>query len=140
MHAVGGLTADADVGAVAGVAFAHDAAFAVDQIAIDGKSVQGSEGVLDVEGVGADLGSGGVQTAGFNDAVTPLSAVDVERDQRADGDGRLGGGEVLCGGWGLEALQCCLLGAVGAQGVLLGLVGGVPQAVANRLGIVVGRG
>ena len=136
-HAVGGLAADADGGVVAGVALADDGAFGVDEVAIDGDGAEVGGGVLDVGGEGADLGVGGVEAAGFDDAALPLCAVEVEGDERADvGDG-LGGGEVLLGGGGLEALERGLLGGVGAQGVLVGLVGGGPEGVAEGHGVVV---
>ncbi len=48
-------------------------------------------------------------------------------------------GEVFMVGCGLELLERGLLGGVGAQGVLVGVVGGDPESVTEGLGVVVLR-
>ena len=85
------------VGVVAGVALADDGAFGVDEVAVDGDGADVGGGVLDVCGEGLDLGVGGVEAAGFDDALLPLVAVEVESDERADVRDGLGCGEVLLG-------------------------------------------
>ena len=139
-HAVGSLSAYADVGGVAGIALANRGPFGIDQIAIDRQGAQAGGGVLHIGGKRTDLRVGGVEPARLHDAALPLRAVDLQRDQRADVDDGLGRSKILLGGRGFEALQLGLFGGVGAQSVLVGLVGGGPQAVADGLGIVVGGG
>ncbi len=70
-HAVGGLSADADGGVVAGVALADDGALGVDEVAVDGDGADVGVAELDVGGEGADLGVRGVEAAGFDDALLP---------------------------------------------------------------------
>ena len=77
------------------------------------------------------------ESAGFDDALLPLAAVDLEGDERFDGGDGPGGGEVLLGAGLLEALEGGLLGGVGTEGVLVGLVGGGPERVAEGGWVVV---
>ena len=140
LHAVGGLSADADVGGVVGEALAHHCALGIDDVAVEGQRTQAGGGVLHVGGEGADLGVRGVEAACLHNAMLPVFAIDADGLERADVDNGLGGGEVVLCGRRLKVLQRGLLGSVGPQGILIGLVGCGPQAVTDRGEVVVRRG
>ena len=140
LHAVGGLATDADGVVVSAEAVAEDGSLGVDEVTIERHGADVGGGVLDLVGEGADLGRGGVEAAGLDDALLPLVAVDLELAQRLDVDDRLFLREVLLGALGLEALHGGQLGGVGAEGVLVGLVGRGPEGVAEGGGVVVLRG
>ena len=91
-------------------------------------------------GEGTDLWVGGEEAAGFDDAVLPVVAVELEGDEWRYLDDWLDLGEVLLGLGGLKLFECGLLGGVGAEGVFVGSVGCDPEGVAEGFGVVVGGG
>ena len=137
-HAVGCLAADADGAVVAGVAFADHGAFGVDEVAVEGDAANVRDGVLDVLGEGAKFGVGGEETAGFDDALLPFVAVEIEADERSDLHDGLDLREIRLGLGGLELLQRGLFGGEGAESVFVGCVGRGPEGVLQGQGVVVG--
>ncbi len=135
-HAVGCLAADADGAVVAGVALADHGAFGVDEVAVEGDAADVCGGVLDVLGEGAEVGVGGEEAAGFDDAVLPFVAVEIEGDERGDLHDGLDLREVVLGLGGLELLQRGLFGGVGAESVLVGVVGRGPESVLQGRGLL----
>ena len=127
LHAVRRLPANADGIGVAGVAVAERRAFSVDGVTIDGDGGHVGGAVLDGFRKAADLGGHAVQAAGFDEAMLPIVAVEGKLFAGLDQGYRFCGGEVVRRGRALKALQRGLLGGVGAQGVLVGFVGGGPK-------------
>ena len=85
LHAVGGLSAHTDAGVVACVSLAHNRPFGIHQIAVHCQAAQAGGRILHIGGIGADLRIAGVEAAGLHNAPLPLRAIDLERNQRADG-------------------------------------------------------
>ncbi len=109
-HAVGCLAADADGGVVVGVALADDGALGVDDVAVDSGGADVGGAVLDVAGEGADAGFGGVEAAGFDDALLPGVTIEREGDERIDVGYRFCGSEVrLVGALSKRFRLACLV-------------------------------